>query len=283
MVPRPTIGILLDHASDGSFSKRPHYALRNAYFDAIWRAGGLPLGVGYLAGAEESTLEKIQGLLIPGGFYPFPEAYYGDVQGETISGGAVPDIGLADQGPVVAGVVGPGDPPPGRHAAELALLAAALEQRLPVLGICAGMQVIATQAGVRLFKNLRNQVDCAVDHLDEKPAEEPAHAVRVAPGTRLHDILGCDEMWVNTAHNEAPRPPLDDDGKRFAAGDAAAGAVPWPAALVASAVASDGVIEAIERRDQPFCIGVQWHPEFFLDEGDPNLSLFNAFVAAAAD
>ncbi|MEK9672231.1 MAG: gamma-glutamyl-gamma-aminobutyrate hydrolase family protein [Rhodospirillaceae bacterium] len=253
MTTRPLIGILLDFEPSGTFSSRPHHALRTGYFEAVWRAGGLPLGLGYQEGSARAVLDSVRGLLIPGGTYPFPNHYYG----------AAGDGG---------GALHP------RHKAELALVAEALARDMPVLGICAGMQVIAAQAGLRLFKSLRDDVDCAVDHLDGKPAEETAHAISVAPDTKLRRILAAETLMVNSAHNEAPRQNLTGDAVR----DAAAGAVAWPVNLVQSAAAPDGVIEGLERTDHPFCIGVQWHPEFFIDDpDDPNMRLFRAFVEAA--
>lgn len=236
MTDRPVIGILLDYEEQGSFSKRPHYALRCAYFDAVWKAGGLPVGLSYIAAARDAYLDAVGGVIVPGGFYPFPEVYYG---GEV----------------VVA------EPPHPRHAAEVPLARAAIERDLPFLGICAGLQVLAAIEGASLIRDLRSEVAGPIDHRNAKPAEEPAHAVAVTPGTLLHRIVGRDEMMVNTAHNEAPRS--------------------LPATLVVNAVAPDGVIEGAERPDRKFCLGVQWHPEFFLKDGDPNLALFQALVEAA--
>ena len=236
MTGRPVVGILLDYQASGSFSKRPHYALRQAYFDAVWRAGGLPVGLPYIAGAEADMLAAIDGLIVPGGFYPFPQVYYGW------------DIAVAD-------------PPHPRHAAEVPLVQAAIERDLPILGICAGMQVIAVLSGATLYRDVMKEFGTLIDHLNEKPAEEYAHAVAITPGTLLHRIVDRDSMMVNTAHREAPKTV--------------------PGHLVVSARAPDGVIEGIERPDRKFCLGVQWHPEFFLAEGDPNLALFQALVAAA--
>jgi putative glutamine amidotransferase len=82
--------------------------------------------------------------------------------------------------------------------------------------------------------------------------------VRIVHGTRLHAIVGVDELAVNSAHHQAAK-----------------GA---PAGVTVNAVAPDGVIEGIEAQGLRFCLGVQWHPEFELSEGDS--ALFRAFVAA---
>lgn len=236
MTTRPVIGILLDYQEEGSFSRRPHYALRQAYFDAVWTAGGLPVGLPYIAEGWDDYLDAVGGVIVPGGFYPFPEVYYG---GEIVVAEA----------------------PHPRHAAEVPLVRAAIDRDVPLLGICAGLQVLAAVEGASLIRDLKSEIAGPIDHLNEKPAEEPAHAVTVMPDTLLHRIVGRDEIMVNTAHNEAPRA--------------------LPPTLIVNAVAPDGVIEGAERPDRKFCLGVQWHPEFFLDKRDPNQALFRALVEAA--
>jgi putative glutamine amidotransferase len=77
-------------------------------------------------------------------------------------------------------------------------------------------------------------------------------------GTRLHHIVGVDELAVNSAHHQAAK-----------------GA---PAGVTVNALAPDGVVEGIEAPGLRFCLGVQWHPEFELSDGDR--ALFRAFVAA---
>jgi putative glutamine amidotransferase len=237
MIKRPLIGILLDYESEGSFSKRPHYALRTAYFDAVWKAGGLPVGIPYLEQARADYLKSLGGLIVPGGFYPFPPEVYGQ--------------------PADGAAVHP------RYAFERTLMADALAQDLPTLGICAGMQVMAVSRGATIWRDIKNELECAVDHLNAKPAEQTAHTVSIAAGTRLFDITGTSEMAVNTAHNEALRE--------------------IPDGITISARAPDGIVEAIELPDRRFAIGVQWHPEFFLTDGDPSFSLFQQLVVAAGD
>ncbi len=235
MTNRPLIGILLDYETSGSFSKRPHYALRTAYFDAVWKAGGLPVGMPYIEDARRDYLSALDGLIVPGGFYPFPAEVYGHpANGEAVHP---------------------------RYAFERTLMTDALQRDLPTLGICAGMQVMAVARGATIYDDIAKELDCAVDHLNEKPAEEPAHTVTVKDGTRLHQITGLSEIAVNTAHNEALRD--------------------IPEGIVVSARAPDGIVEAIELPDRRFAIGVQWHPEFFIEDGDPNLKLFTHLVENA--
>jgi putative glutamine amidotransferase len=237
MTDRPLIGILLDYESEGSFSKRPYYALRTAYFDAVWKAGGLPVGIPYLEDARADYLSALGGLIVPGGFYPFPPEVYGQ--------------------PANGGTLHP------RYAFERTLMTDALKGDLPTLGICAGMQVMAVARGATVWRDIKTELDCAVDHLNEKPAEQTAHTVAIKAGTQLFRITGKAEIAVNTAHNEA----LKD----------------IPDGIVVSARAPDGIVEAIELPDRRFAIGVQWHPEFFLNDGDPNFRLFEELVSASSN
>lgn len=235
MSDRPIIGILLDYEASGSFSKRPHYALRTAYFDAIWKAGGTPVGIPYIQDARDAYLDVLDGLIVPGGFYEFPPELYRDpANGEELHP---------------------------RYAFEKKLMADALDRDLPTLGICAGMQVMAAARGATMWRDIKNDLECSVDHLNEKPAEETAHQISITPGTRLHAIAGSSQIAVNTAHNEALRD--------------------IPDGIVISARAPDDIVEAIELPDRRFAIGVQWHPEFFLEDGDPNFALFEHLIIEA--
>ena len=237
MARRPIIGVLLDYEAEGSFSKRPHYALRRGYFDAIWAAGGTPVAVPYIDDAAASYVGFCQGFLFPGGTYPFPARLYGDA-------------------PIANEALHP------RFQFEEQLMRQAVDQDLPVLGVCAGMQVMASLFGGTFYRNLKGTIDSAIDHLNERPAEQTAHGVEIVNGSRLHQVLGGTQFQVNTAHNEA----LNNR----------------PEGLVVNAIAEDGVIEGIEVPGKRFCLGVQWHPEFFAVEGDPNFNLFKALVDAAS-
>lgn len=147
----------------------------------------------------------------------------------------------------------------GRTAAELALVRGALARNIPVLGICGGEQLLAVALGGTLIQHIPDSVANALAHEQPNPRNEPGHAVTVIEGTLLHRIVGSLEMRVNSSHHQAV-------------------ATPGPHAVV-NAVAPDGVIEGIETERHRFCLGVQWHPEFLIDQGDRRI--FDALVAAA--
>lgn len=146
-----------------------------------------------------------------------------------------------------------------RTAFELAVTRGALERRLPVLGICGGQQLMAVVLGGTLVQHIPDEIPGALAHEQPNPRTEPGHAVRVATGTLLHRIVGVEELPVNSAHHQAVRTV--------------------PPGIVVDAVAPDGVIEGIEDPGQRFCLGVQWHPEYAISDGDSRI--FQAFVAAA--
>ena len=114
--------------------------------------------------------------------------------------------------------------------------------------------------GGKLIQHIPDVIAVALAHEQPNPRNEPGHVVKVAKGTQLHSIVGAEELQVNSAHHQA--------------------AADQPAGIVVNATAPDGVIEGIEAPAYRFCIGVQWHPEFHISEGDAKL--FRAFLGAAA-
>src|SRR5690242_993880 len=145
-----------------------------------------------------------------------------------------------------------------RTAAELALTKEALTREMPVLGICGGQQLLAVALGGSLIQHIPDAINAALEHEQPNPRHEPGHPVSVRSGTLLHRIVGASEMRVNSAHHQAVRDP-------------------GPHAVV-NALAPDSVIEGVEDARYRFCLGLQWHPEFFIDPGDRRI--FDALIAA---
>ncbi len=148
-----------------------------------------------------------------------------------------------------------------RTAFELALVEGALVRDMPILGICGGQQLLHVALGGSLHQHIPDAIPEALAHEQPNPRTEPGHVVAVTPGTRLAAIVGVTDLQVNSAHHQA-------------AADA-------PSPITINAVAPDGVIEGIEYSEKPFCIGVQWHPEYLISTGDSKI--FAALVSAARD
>jgi putative glutamine amidotransferase len=141
---------------------------------------------------------------------------------------------------------------------EFAITKGALAADKPVLGICGGQQLLNVVLGGTLIQHIPDEVENALAHEQPNPRTEPGHTVAIAPGSLLHKITQSDELAVNSAHHQAV--------KSVAPG------------MVIDATAPDGVIEGIEDPRYRFCIGVQWHPEYGLSDGDKRI--FTAFIAA---
>jgi putative glutamine amidotransferase len=147
-----------------------------------------------------------------------------------------------------------------RTAFELAAAKGALARDMPVLGICGGQQLLNVALGGTLIQHIPDEVPGALPHRQPNPRNEPGHRVRIVADTLLRRIAGADVFSVNSAHHQSV--------KEVGSG------------LVVDAVAEDGVIEGIEDPRRRFCLGVQWHPEFELSDGDRRI--FCALVAAAS-
>ena len=145
-----------------------------------------------------------------------------------------------------------------RTAFELAATKGALARDMPVLGICGGQQLLNVALGGTLIQDIPDEVPEAVPHRQANPRDEPGHGVRIVAGTLLHRIAGTEALAVNSSHHQAVK----------AAGPG----------VVVDAFAEDGIVEGIEDPRRRFCLGVQWHPEFEINEADRRL--FRAFIEA---
>jgi putative glutamine amidotransferase len=157
------------------------------------------------------------------------------------------------------------DAEPGRDEFEIDLARRAMSAGVPLLAICRGAQVLNVAAGGTLVQDIPSAVDRDLGHSIAEPKDQPCHEIDIVTGTRLSAVLGermdagC-SCRVNSRHHQSVGRPGEG--------------------LIVSARASDGVIEAIEKPDAAFCIGVQWHPENFWQSGEFS-PLFEALVRAA--
>lgn len=126
-----------------------------------------------------------------------------------------------------------------------------LENNIPILGICLGMQLLATSIHHDTLEFTDNKFSHA------KPGDNQVHTVKLDKSSRLYDIISEEEFYVNSRH----RYKITDVGLFTAVGF------------------SGNIIEAIEIKDKKFAIGVQWHPENLMDT-NPSQKLFQAFINA---
>jgi putative glutamine amidotransferase len=211
------------------------------YVESVQRVGGDPVELDRTASVPPDLAGQYDGVLFTGG---------GDV-----------DPALYGEAPHAS--YNPAED--GRDAFEIALARATVAAGLPVFAICRGMQVLSVALGGTLVQDIPTMVNGALDHSVEEPRFALAHEVWVTKGTRLSTLLReklveGDILQVNSRHHQAVSKVADG--------------------FIVSATAPDGVIEAIERPGEPFCLAVQWHPENFWRTGEFR-PLFEGFVEAA--
>lgn len=205
------------------------------YSRAVQAAGGAPVLLPTGSGTEARTvMHRVDGLVLSGGGDVDPRSY-----------GAEPS-------PATGGV------DPDRDAAEFAMLQAALERSIPVLGVCRGCQVVNVALGGTLHQHLPDLT--STEHLRREPRDWISHTVAVEAGSRLQKVLGRDEIEVNSIHHQA----VDRLARP----------------LRAVACAPDGVVEAIEDPDRDL-LAVQWHPESLVP-AQPHLALFEWLVGVCS-
>ena len=236
----PIIGITPSHDT-----KTDDIFLHPTYLRAIKAAGGLPLVLPLEA--DDADIRAL--LLLCSGF--------------LFSGG--PDIHPFLFGEETHAHCG--DMSPARDRMELALLAAAMEAKKPILGICRGAQIINVGLGGGIIQDIPSQTerDFPIAHRQPFGYDAPSHHVRVTADSLLARLAGCPDnapgsLSVNSIHHQSVG--------RLAPG------------LTACATAPDGIIEAVEMPGYPFLLGVQWHPEYLWRTDPAAAGIFKGFVEA---
>jgi len=240
--PRPVIGIVSRHDVSDMWKGYRLYGQGYDYVKAVALAGGAPILIPLELGTPgwRSIYERLDGLLLPGGVDVNPQRY-----GEK----AHPKLGQVNES---------------LDEAELALTGWALEEGMPVLAICRGIQLLNVAAGGTLYQDIASQLPNALRHAcspPEFPRGYRPHAVYVERESRLEAALGATAVQVNSRHHQAIKKVAHS--------------------LVVTARAPDGVIEGVEKPDTPFVVGVQWHPESLAADDPQMLALFRAFVQAS--
>lgn len=216
------------------------------YAHAVSRAaGGLPLLIPVLPEPLEAreVLARLDGLLFPGSPSNVEPHHY-------------------DEGPSEPGTLHD----PERDATTLPLIRMAIEQGVPILGICRGFQEMNVALGGKLWQKV-HEVPNLFDHREEKSVSleiqyGPAHEVVLEPGPMREWAGGADRIKVNSLHGQGVKQLAPD--------------------LKVAARAPDGLIEAFWMPHAPaFTWAVQWHPEWRVMANNFSVALFSAFGEAA--
>ena len=227
------IGILgLTRRTDpGLYVSGEHVFTGSTNVRAIQRNGGVPVLIPAASVAEdaEAALSFCDGLLFPGGEDMTP--WYYDEEPLPVIGPFRPEI---DDAWLKAG----------RYA---------LENKIPMLGICKGHQTLNVLTGGSLYQDLSLQDGERIQHLQKYNRTYLTHHVEVEEGTRLASLIGAGKHKTNSMHHQAV--------KKLGRG------------LKISARASDGIVEGIED-EEGLILGVQWHPEDLVDSAPAMNQLF---------
>jgi putative glutamine amidotransferase len=149
------------------------------------------------------------------------------------------------------------------HLDRVAVRYALDQPQMPMLGICRGIQSINVIAGGSLHQDVESSVTDALKHRQKAPGWYGTHDIDVVAGSLLAEIVGEGALSVNSYHHQA----VDAVAEGF-------GVV---------ARSTDGVVEAIERSDAAWCLGLQFHPEIMADRDQTLMRIFTTFGEACAE
>ncbi|MBO4660520.1 MAG: gamma-glutamyl-gamma-aminobutyrate hydrolase family protein [Prevotella sp.] len=207
--------------------------LSERYYDQVVKAGGVPVLIPPIEDADiiRTTLDSIDGLLLSGG---------------------------ADYNPLWAGE----EPRPELHhinakrdLPELLITRLAYDRQIPMLGICRGIQTLAMALEGEVEQDIYSGRESRVEgrellrHSQDADRSEPTHSVALTDGSILQQLYGASTIFVNSFHHQAVRKA----GPHFCV----------------TAIAPDGIIEAMESSEHKAIMGVQWHPECLGADGLP--------------
>lgn len=225
------------------------YAIRRRYVDYLAKAGALTAMLPPSTDESDlaAALERFDGLFVPGGPDIHPELY-----GAKVPPDVEEDIyhRLRDE-------------------SEIVLIRAAHDAGMPLLCVCRGFQAMNVAFGGTLHQDIRahgGEIHWLED--DREDPVHPAHDVELREGSPLAALFSAGTVAVNSMHHQA----VDRIG------DGLETAAHGPAFRLPRAEETPA-IEALYHPEHPFFLGVQWHPEYGLDD-EPSMTLARAFVAA---
>ena len=235
---KPLIGI-----TTSTFTTEQGWEYNRAYvamIQAVAEAGGLPVLVPISIDDEalRGIYERLDAVLLPGG---------GDMR---------PNIYGAEAHPLTDNI------DDARDHVEVNLTRWAVDDDLPVLGICRGHQVVNVALGGTLIQDVPSEIGSGILHNVTVPRDSRPHEVNIDPSSRLASILGTTTIAVNSLHHQSVGVAAPD--------------------TCVTAYSPDGVVEALEMPQKKFVLSVQWHPEDLYRDDPAMKRLFKAFVEAAA-
>ncbi len=214
------------------------YELPQEYVAAVRRAGAIPVLIAPGEAQIDELLDRLDGVVLAGG---------GDIDPVRWGGEAHPTVEFVD---------------PARDDLELELAQRVLDDGIPTLAVCRGMQVVNTALGGTLHVHLPDAVDSDVPHRRE-PKWSHRHLVEAEAGSLVAETMGAEKVEPACWHHQAVARP--------------------GAGLAVTAWSPDGVIEAVELAGHPWMVAVQWHPEMTAADDQTQQALFDGLVDATGN
>jgi putative glutamine amidotransferase len=229
---KPIIGVTTYHDW-----KEEKIRQNETYIRAIEKSGGVPIMLPVTDKEEviDRFLETIDGLVISGG---------PDIGANFFNEEPHKDVGAIS---------------PLMDEFELSITRKAIKQKMPVFGICRGLQLLNVAMGGNLYQDIYSQYETDIQHRQIAPRPFTAHSIEIKKGSLLYNLYGK-KLRVNTFHHQALKDVADG--------------------LKVVATAPDGIIEAVEGTNDNFLVGVQWHPEGMWNSEYNYDELFDAFINA---
>jgi len=236
---KPYIGVTANKLTQVNHLRRT--VVNESYLQAILMSGGIPVVIpsGISFKQVEGLLASLNGILFTGGVEDIDPACYDTPMHPKIS-----------------------DIDPERDDMEISLVKLLVQKQKPFMGICRGIEIINVALGGTLYTYLDDELPNALPHAQpyDPPLNKLIHTVQIETPSILRQLLGENEVWVNSFHHQGIR--------NIAPG------------LKASAFSKDGLVEGLEIPGHPFAVGVQWHPEELTDD-ERMLNLFRGLVNAS--
>ncbi len=220
-------------------TREQNIVLNNDYINAVKKTGGIPIIIPPHLEIEalKSFKNKLDGLILSGG---------GDI--DPFFFGEEPNFNINRIDPI-------------RDKIEIELVKWSIKEKIPLLAICRGIQIINIACGGTIIQDLNQKNDKNQNHLkhqQQAPRRYPTHTVYLKKNSVFSDIFKAEEIKVNSFHHQAIKEPGDN--------------------LEITGRAADKVIEGIALNNHPFGIGVQWHPERMFDHYPEQRNLFKQFI-----
>ena len=200
--------------------------LAQAYYMSVIEAGGTPVVIPSYDNERAlwSLLDTLDGIILSGG---------ADIDPDYLGEEPLPNISVN----------------PRRDTQELLLVRLAADRKIPVLGICRGIQMLTAALGGKLYQDIKTQCEGnVIEHSQTIARGLPSHDVKIEKDSLLFSLLGTETLAVNSFHHQAVKEV--------------------PSGFRVTATSCDGIIEGMESTTFRSILGVQWHPECFILEND---------------